>query len=155
MVVQRPKTQPKIQILDSRNTQRTLRSHELVRKVRANFGLLPWETSQEPTRTCSENLVQMSCFILGRFLGGVVFHFLIPALGPKNHDSQRRDRILRFFLRLDRVQFSPYFGAISLLNYTKSPGEKGQHHWRKIKKNPVETALRNFRFCPLSWSNVS
>ena len=32
--------------------------------------------------------------------------------GPKkNHDSQRRDRILRFFLRLEIEQVSPHFGG--------------------------------------------
>ena len=34
----------------------------------------------------------------------------------KNHDSQRRDRILRFFLRLEIELFSPDLGVIALLN---------------------------------------
>ena len=34
----------------------------------------------------------------------------------KKHDSQRRDRILRSFLRLEIGQCSPHFGVISLLN---------------------------------------
>ena len=43
----------------------------------------------------------------------------------KNHDSQRRDRILRFFLSPVIGQFSPHFGAISLLNYKLRGGEGG------------------------------
>ena len=39
----------------------------------------------------------------------------------KNHDSQRRDRILRFSLRPENGLFSPDFGAVSLLNYTEHP----------------------------------
>ena len=35
-----------------------------------------------------------------------------------DHDSQRRDRILRFFFNPRMGQFSPHYGAISLLNYT-------------------------------------
>ena len=66
----------------------------------------------------------------------------------KNHDSQRRDRILRFFLRPEIGQYSPYFGAISLRNYTVNPEKKGKIHWRNSKKS-VETAPRNCRFLSL------
>ena len=45
--------------------QKTLRSHEHFRKVRANFCLLSSDTSQEPNGNCSEKLVQMNFFILG------------------------------------------------------------------------------------------
>ena len=38
----------------------------------------------------------------------------------KSHDNQKRDRILRLFLRPDIGQSSPHFGAIFLLNYTKN-----------------------------------
>ena len=57
-----PKTHPK-----SRNTKKTPRSHELLRKVRANFSLLSCDTSQEPGGNCSDKLVQMNFFILGGF----------------------------------------------------------------------------------------
>ena len=57
-----PKTQPK-----SRNTKKTPRSHELFRKVRANFCLLLCDASQEHNENCSEELVQMNFFILGGF----------------------------------------------------------------------------------------
>ena len=69
--------------------------------------------------------------------------------GPNNHDSQRRDRILRNFLRPEIGQFSPHFGAMSLLKYTVNLEKRGKIHWRKFKKeNPVQTAPRNCR--PLS-----
>ena len=58
----RPKTDPK-----SRNSTKTPRSHALFREVRANFCLLPCDTSQEPNGNCSEKLVQMNIFILGGF----------------------------------------------------------------------------------------
>ena len=60
-----PKTRPK-----SKNTQKTLRSHELFRKVRANFCLLLCGASQEPNGNCSEKLVQMNFFILGWIFSG-------------------------------------------------------------------------------------
>ena len=57
-----PKTHPK-----SRDNKKTPRLRELFRKVRANFSLLPCDTSQEPNGNCSEKLVQMNFFILGGF----------------------------------------------------------------------------------------
>ena len=59
---QRTKTAPK-----SGNTQKTLRSHEFFRKVRANLCLLHCVMSQELSGNCSEKLVQMNFFILGGF----------------------------------------------------------------------------------------
>ena len=47
--------------------KKTPRSHELFRKVRANFSLLSCDTSQEPSGNCSDKLVQMNFFILGGF----------------------------------------------------------------------------------------
>ena len=66
-------------------------------------------------------------------------HNLHPApdvLGTeKSHDSQRRDRNLRFFLRPEIGRFSPHFGAISLLIYTENLEKKGKKiHWRKFKE---------------------
>ena len=58
----------------------------------------------------------------------------------KNRDSQRCDRILRFFLRPEIGQF--------LLNYTKGLETKENIHWRKQRPEIAD-------FCPLSWSNVS
>ena len=52
----------------------------------------------------------------------------------KNHDSHRRDRILRFFLRPEIGQFAPHFGAISLLNYTVSLEKREKHPLEKIQK---------------------
>ena len=50
------KTHPK-----SQNAQKkTRRLRELFRKVRANFCLLPCEISQEPSRNCSEKLIQLN-----------------------------------------------------------------------------------------------
>ena len=44
--------------------QKTPCLHELFRKVRANFCLLPCEASQETNGNCSAKLVQMNLFIL-------------------------------------------------------------------------------------------
>ena len=76
-------------------------------------------------------------------------HYVHHAVGflrdRKNHDSQRRDRILRFFLRPEIGQFFPRFGAISLLHNTEKLEEK-EKSTGENSKNPVETALRNCRF---------
>ena len=45
------------------------RLHELVRKVRADFSLLSFDTIQEPNGNCADKLVEMNFFILGGFLG--------------------------------------------------------------------------------------
>ena len=44
---------------------RTMHLHELLRKVRADFCLLPCEVSQEPSRTCSDKPVQMNFSLWG------------------------------------------------------------------------------------------
>ena len=71
----------------------------------------------------------------------------------KNHDSQRRDRIPRFFLHPEIGQFSPHLGPISLLNCTENLERKAQ--WRKLKKSKRRNVPEIADFCPLSWSNVS
>ena len=75
--------------------------------------------------------------------------------GPKNHDSHRRDRILRFFLRPEIGQFSPHFGAISLLNYTENLETRGKNPREKIQKIQWRRRPEIADFCPLSWSNAS
>ena len=47
------------------------RLHKMFRKVRANFCLLPCDTSQEPNGNCPEKLVQMNFLILGGFFGWI------------------------------------------------------------------------------------
>ena len=75
--------------------------------------------------------------------------------GPKNHDSQRRDTILRKFLRPGFSPFSPEYQPVSLRNYTKSQEKEEKNiHWRD-SKNTVETAGRNCRILPLVVGNVS
>ena len=44
----------------------------------------------------------------------------IEIRGPTNHDSQKRDKILRIVLRPEIGQFFPHFGALSLANCTIS-----------------------------------
>ena len=75
----------------------------------------------------------------------------------KNHDSHRRDRILRFFLRPDIGQFSPHVGAISLLKYTVNleKREKTLEKIQKFKKIQWRQRPEIADFCPLSWSNAS
>ena len=64
---------------------------------------------------------------------------------PRNHDSQRLDKILRMFLGPEIGQFSAHFGALSIPHCTenleKSTGEN--------LKNPVETASQNCGFLSL------
>ena len=50
--------------------QKTPRLRELLRKVRANFCLLPCNTSQERDRNCSDKLVQMDFFNFGWIFSG-------------------------------------------------------------------------------------
>ena len=69
----------------------------------------------------------------------------------KNHDSHRRDRILRDFLHWIFATFSRFSGAL-LTKLQIKPGERA--------KNPVESLQWRRRpeiadFCPLSWSNWS
>ena len=84
---------------------KTPRLHELFRKVCANFGFLPCETSQEPNGNCSENLVQMNfgC-VLGAYLVVALeqavclfqhnlFSILIDLVfPPKESQSQKKKR---------------------------------------------------------------
>ena len=55
--------------------------------------------------------------------------------------------ILRLFLRPEIGQFSPHFGAISLMNYTENLEKKENNPLEK--KKPMETAPRNCRFLSL------
>ena len=93
-----------------------------------------------------------------RILWGVFFW--IDSYSPYDFSwnsghSQRRDRILRFFLRPEIGQFSPHFGAISLLNCTVNLEKRGENPLEKIKKNQWRRRPELADFCPLSWSNVS
>ena len=68
----------------------------------------------------------------------------------KKHDSQRRDRILRFFLRPEIGQFCPHFGAISWLKLHRKPGQTWIKSTRENSKNPVDQiAPRYCRFLSL------
>ena len=55
----------------SRNTTKTPCLHELFPKVRANFCLLPCDTSQQPDGDCSEKLVQMTFLFWVDFFGWI------------------------------------------------------------------------------------
>ena len=57
--------------------------------------------------------------------------------------------MLRFVLRPEIGQFSPHFGAISVLNYTENPEKHEKKSTGDNSKNPVETAPRNCRFLSL------
>ena len=82
-------------------------------------------------------------------------HQLIGTEKKKKRDSHRRDRILRFFLRPEIVQFSPHFGAMSILNYTvnqekrgkKSIGEFKKIQWRRAPQLQISVLCRG-RKCP-------
>ena len=74
---------------------------------------------------------------------------IVVAIIEIMRDSQRRDRILRFFSTLESEMFST-FGAISLLNYTETSLErKEKFTGEDSKQNPVETVPRNCRFLSL------
>ena len=67
----------------------------------------------------------------------------------KNHDSQRRDWIVRLFLRLAIREFSHILGRFPFFLAQKKTWRKEKNfHWRK-KKNPVEMAPRQCRFLSL------
>ena len=83
-----------------------------------------------------------------------VSNFGILFSGPENHDSQRRDRILRPFLRPEIGQFSPHFGMISLPNYTENLEKNEKHPLEKIQKIQWRRRPEIADFCPLSWSNA-
>ena len=74
-------------------------------------------------------------------------------LGRKNHDSQRCDRILRFFLRPEIGQLSPHFGVISLLHYTENLEKMEQNPLGKKKKWRWRPEMADF--CPLSCWRVA
>ena len=76
-------------------------------------------------------------------------------LGTKIHHSQRRDRILLFFLRPEIGQFSPHFSAISLLHCTVNPETLKKYPLEKIQEIQWRRRPEIADFCPLSWSNVS
>ena len=59
----------------------------------------------------------------------------------KNNASQRRDMILRFFLRPEIGQMSPHFGAISL-SHTVNLEKRERFRWRKFKKSSGDGALK-------------
>ena len=58
----------------------------------------------------------------------------------KSHGSQRCDRILRSFLRPVVGQFSPHFGAISLLSYTENLQRNEKIHGRKFQNSSGDGA---------------
>ena len=98
------------------------------------------------------SLNTMRCYFLGvqqpgqsRPLRSSVNH-LFKSGPKKNHDSQRRDRILPFFLHLEIWQFSPHLGRFPSKLHSKR-GEKGNNPLEKIQK--METAPRNCRFLSL------
>ena len=72
--------------------------------------------------------------------------------GQKKHDSQRRDRVLRFFLRPEIGQFSPHLG---LLRYTENRRKRNKIHWRKFQNIQWRRRPEIADFCPLSLSNTS
>ena len=67
----------------------------------------------------------------------------------KDHDSQRRDRSLRFCLRPEIGQFSPH---CYIINCTESL-EKKEKRTPLEKEKKVETTPEVADFCPLSRSN--
>ena len=60
---------------------------------------------------------------------------LLEKWGIPLRPPSRTSGILRFFLWLEIGQFSPHFGAISLLNYTANLEKRGKVHWRKFKSS--------------------
>ena len=62
-----------------------------------------------------------------------------PATWTHLNDGQRRDRILRLFLRPEIGQLSPHFGAISLQKKENLEKRK-KIHWRKFKESSGETS---------------
>ena len=70
------------------------RSHELFRKVRANFCPLPCDTSQEASGNCSEKTCSDALFYSGWiFSGGFSFSDLWDFVAP-NHVRESANRAL-------------------------------------------------------------
>ena len=59
----------------------------------------------------------------------------------KKHHRQRRDSILRCFLRPENVQFSPHIGAIPLLNCTENLERKSNNPLEKILSDSTPVLL--------------
>ena len=79
----------------------------------------------------------------------------------KNHDSQRRDRIVRIFLRPEIGQFSPHFMNLVRIQRIRLSYDTTQKTRRKRKKstgensrNPTEKAARNCRSLSLVVEHV-
>ena len=91
------------------------------------------------------NLLFLVCLAEGRTTGKTRMLF-----------GTESDRIiLRLFLRPENGQFSPHFGAISLLNCKENLEKKEKNPLEKIQKIQWRNFPEIADFCPLSWSNVS
>ena len=91
---------------------------------------------------------------------GEVRSSYVPAGGlffgtEKTMDSHRRDGILRFFLRLEIGQFSPHFGASSLLNCTVNLEKREKSTGENSKRSSGDGAPKLKISVPCAWSNVS
>ena len=75
---------------------------------------------------------------------------LIATFRTEKTMTDRRDKILRFFLCLEIGQFSPHLGAISLFNYTEDLERREKLHWRKFQKIQWRQLPEIVDFCPLS-----
>ena len=58
----------------------------------------------------------------------------------KHHDSQRRDKILRFFSARKWAIFSTFWADFLTKSHTK-PGERGKSPLEKIHTNPLMSTL--------------
>ena len=91
---------------------------------------------------------------LGSVFGRTDFSRIFMFVGAENtnHDSQRRDSVLRFFLR--RAIFATFWGD-SLLHIAQKSRRKRRKIHEKIQKIQWRRRPEIADFCPLSWSNAS
>ena len=75
--------------------------------------------------------------------------------GPKNHDSQRRDRILRPFSPPGNRAIFSTFGGDFLLSYTENLEKKLKNPLEKLQKIQWRRRPEIADFSPLLWSNAS
>ena len=107
-----------------------------------------WKKARETPRKKQKTRV----FLFAEPLKSLENEGKTPLRTEKHLDSQRRDRILRFFLRPEIGPFPPHFGAISLL--TKNMEKRCKHPREKIQKIQWRRRPEIADLCPLSSSNV-
>ena len=94
------------------------------------------------------------CYLSGQSEGISSIGFTKSGL-KKTMTATSVTRFYAFFCARKSGNFSPHFGAISILNLHSKPEEMGENPLEKIQKK-IHWRRRPeiVNFCPLSWSNL-